>query len=256
MIHPTAIIAPGAQLGEGVSVGPYSIIGDQVVIGDRCEIRSHVVITGKTTIGSDNRFFQFCSIGEDPQDKKYSGETTELRIGDHNVFREYCTVNRGTVQDRRATVVGSHNWIMAYCHIAHDCLIGNHVTMSNAASLAGHVTLSDYVILGGFSLIHQFCHIGAYAFSAFGSVINQDVPPYLTVSGNIAEPRGVNAEGLKRHLFTPEMIRNIRGAYKLVYLSGIRREEALRRIEEKYPERKEIESFVTFIRKSERGIVR
>lgn len=256
MIHPTAIIAPGAQLGEGVSVGPYSIIGEQVTLGDRCEVRAHVVITGKTRIGADNRFFQFCSIGEDPQDKKYSGEPTELHIGDRNVFREYCTVNRGTAQDRGATVIGSDNWIMAYCHIAHDCVVGNHVTMSNAASLAGHVILHDHVILGGFSLIHQFCHVGSHAFSAFGSVINQDVPPFITVSGNLAEPRGVNAEGLKRHHFDAELIREIRNAYKLVYLSGLRLEDALAKIQDKYPQREALETFVRFIRESKRGIVR
>jgi UDP-N-acetylglucosamine acyltransferase len=257
VIHPTVIIEPGAQIGVDVEIGPYSFIGKDVVLGDRCSLRSHVVIRGCTEIGSDNRFYQFSSIGEDPQDKKYAGEPTLLKIGNNNLFREYCTVNRGTAQDRGATDIGNDNWIMAYCHIAHDCVIGNHCIMSNAASLAGHVVLQDHVILGGFSLIHQFCHIGAHAFSAFGSVINQDVPPFVTVSGHMAEPRGVNAEGLKRNQFSAEAIRDVRSAYKLIYMSGLRLEEALTRIEETLlPKTAELAVLLEFIRNSRRGIVR
>lgn len=256
VIHPTAVIDSSAELGNNISVGAYSVIGPDVIIGDDCKIASHVVLSGPLRMGKENQVFQFASIGEAPQDKKYNGEKTGLIIGDRNTFREYVTVNRGTVQDRGATEIGSDNWIMAYCHVAHDCVIGNDCIMSNAASLAGHVFVDDHAILGGFSLIHQFCHIGSHAFTAFGSVVNQDVPPYVTVSGHLAEPRGVNTEGLKRHGFQPEVIREIKNAYKLIYMAGLRLEDAIARISEKGLDCDPLQTLVEFLKNSKRGIIR
>ena len=198
LIHPTAIVDPKAELAEGVRVGPYSVIEGEVTIGAGTEIGPHVVISGPTVIGENNRFFQFGSIGAEPQDKKYHGEPTRLVIGNGNTFRENVTINRGTVQDRGETTIGDDNWIMAGVHIAHDCVVGSHTIFANASALAGHVQVHDWAILGGYTLVHQFCRIGAHSFCGMGSVINQDVPDFVVVSGNLAEPRGINTEGLRR----------------------------------------------------------
>ena len=201
-IHPTAIVHPSAQLGQDVEIGAYTLVGEHVEIGDRTQIGSHVVLTGHTRIGCDNRIFQFCSLGEVPQDKKYANEPTCLEIGDRNVIREFCTFNRGTAQDVGVTRLGNDNWIMAYVHLAHDCQIGNHTIFANNASLAGHVQIGDWVILGGFTTVHQFVRVGDHAMTSMASAVVQDVPPYVMVSGNKAEPHGINSEGLKRRGFT------------------------------------------------------
>ena len=198
MIHPSAVIDPAATIGDNVSIGPFCVIGAGVEIGDGTRIGPHVVIDGPTRIGRDNRIYAFCALGGEPQDKKYAGQPTELIIGDRNVIREYCTFNRGTAEDSGITRIGNDNWIMAYVHMAHDCTVGNHTIFANAASLAGHCRVDDYAILGGFTLVHQFCQVGAHAFTAMGSVINRDVPPFVTVAGTYAEPHGINSEGLRR----------------------------------------------------------
>ena len=226
MIHPQAIIDPSAELAEDVSVGPYSVIGPHVTIEAGTQIGPHVVIQGPTHIGRENRILQFASLGSDPQDKKYRGEPTALVIGDRNVIRESVTINRGTINGNGRTVIGNDNLLMAYIHIAHDCRIGNNTIFSNNASLAGHVHIEDWVILSGFTLVHQFCSIGAHAFTGMGSAISKDVLPYLVVSGNPARPHGINKEGLKRRGFTPEQINYLRRAYKLLYRQGLALEQA------------------------------
>ncbi len=256
MIDPRAAIDPGARLGANVTVGPFAVIGADVEIGDGCWIGPHAVVQGPSRIGRENRIFQFASIGEAPQDKKYAGEPTVLEVGDRNLFREGVTVHRGTVQGGGVTRIGDDNWIMAYCHIAHDCLVGNNTTFSNSASLAGHVVVDDHVILGGFSLVHQFCRIGAHAFSGFGSVINRDVPPYLMVSGQMAVPHGINVEGLRRHGMTADAILALKRAYKLIYRSGLRLEEARQALRELAQESPEVEPMLRFLADSERGIIR
>ncbi|THB72489.1 MAG: acyl-ACP--UDP-N-acetylglucosamine O-acyltransferase [Gammaproteobacteria bacterium] len=256
MIDSRAVIDSSAKIGSDVTIGPFSVIGKDVEIGDDTWVGPHVVINGPTKIGKENKFFQFASIGEDPQDKKYAGEDTKLIIGDRNVFREYVTINRGTSQDRGYTQVGDDNWIMAYCHIAHDCVVQDNVIMSNSSSLAGHVVVEDYAILAGFALVHQFCKIGAHSFSAFGSVINQDVPTYVTASGHLASPRGINSEGLKRRGFSSDAIRAIKNAYKAIYMSGKKLDEALKDIEVEYGEVAEVREMIEFIKSSERGIIR
>ncbi len=256
MIHPTAIIDPRARLADNVSVGPYSIIGADVEIAAGTEIASHVVIKGPTKIGRNNRIFQFASIGEEPQDKKYHGEPTLLEIGDDNLIRESVTINRGTVQGGGITKVGHRNWIMAYVHIAHDCIIGDDNIFANNASLAGHVVVEQHVILGGFTLVSQFNHLGSHCFSAMGSVISRNVPPYVLVSGHMAEPVGINVEGLRRRSFTDTQIRNIRQAYKLVYRSGLRLEDACQRLLEMQQEAAELEVFIDFLTNQQGGIIR
>lgn len=256
MIHPTAIIDAKAKLAADVKVGPYSVIGPDVEIAAGCEIASHVVIEGPSKIGKNNRFFQFASIGAEPQDKKYNGEVTLLEIGDNNLFRESVTVNRGTSQGGGITKIGNNNWIMAYVHIAHDCIIGNDNIFANNASLAGHVEVDDYVILGGFTLVSQFNQLGHHAFSAMGSVISRNVPPYVLVSGHMAEPIGVNVEGLKRRGFSELQIRNIRQAYKLVYRSGFRLEDARRKLELIEQEADELTCFIQFLDNQKGGIIR
>lgn len=226
IIHPTAIVDPKADLDDSVEVGAYSIIGPNVKIGARTKIGPHVVIDGDTTIGCDNTFFQFSSIGGAPQDKKYAGERTRLEIGDRNLIREFCTFNLGTVQDAGVTRIGSDNWLLAYVHIAHDCVVGNNTIFSNNASLAGHVHVGDWVIMSGFSAVHQFCQIGDHAFVGMNTSLTQDVPPFVLLSGNPAAAHGVNIEGLKRRGFTREQISDIRNAYKLIYKSGLTLEEA------------------------------
>ncbi len=256
VIDPRAVVDPGAELDEGVEVGPFAVIGPGVRIGAGTRIGPHAVLRGPTVIGRDNRIYQFASIGDDPQDKKYGGEPTRLEIGDRNVIREYTTINRGTVQGGGVTRVGDDNWIMAYVHIAHDCRVGNHTVFANGASLAGHVEVDDHAILGGFTLVHQFCRLGAHCFTAFGSAIAKDVPPYVTVGGHPARPHGINAEGLRRRGFAPEAIRAIREAYRLLYRSGLRREEATERIAEMAAGRPELEPLVAFLRVRGRGLVR
>ena len=254
MIHPSAIVDPGATLGEDVHVGPYCVIGQDVSIGDGTRIGPHVVIKGETRIGRGNRISQFNSIGDDPQDKKFDGEASRLEIGDHNTIREFCTFNRGTGGGGGVTRIGSHNWIMAYVHVAHDCEVGDHVTLANGATLAGHVRVEDHVTLGAFTVIHQFCAIGAHAFSAMGTVVFKDVPPFLMIAGNSARPHGLNSEGLRRRGFASETVRAIKAAYKSVYRQGLTLEQALQALDgQPVPE---VEAFAAFVRASTRGIVR
>lgn len=256
MIHQTAIIDPSATIAENVSIGPYSIIGANVEIGADCKVGPHVVITGPTKIGKNNTIYQFSSIGADPQDKKYAGEPTLLEIGDNNLIRESVTINRGTVQGGGVTKIGNNNWIMAYVHIAHDCIVGNDNIIANNASLAGHVTIDDYVVLGGFTLISQFKKIGSYAFSAMGSVISRNVPPYVLVSGHMAKPVGVNVEGLRRRQFTDVQMKHIRQAYKLVYRSGLRLEDVQLTLEQNKIEQPELVIFSEFLNSQKGGIIR
>ena len=256
MIDPRAAIDPGAELDAGVRVGPFAVIGRGVRIGAGTWIGPHAVIRGPTAIGRDNKIFQFASVGEDPQDKKYGGEPTRLEIGDRNVIRECATVHRGTVQDAGVTRLGHDNLIMAYAHVAHDCQIGNHVILANAASLGGHVMVGDWAILGGFVIVHQFCHVGTHCFCGMGSVITMDVPPYVTVGGHPAAAHGINNEGLRRRGFTAETITRLRQAYKLLYRSGLRLEQASVEIERGVAEAPELGVLASFLRASTRGIVR
>ena len=255
LIHPSAIVDKNAIIGNNTSIGAYSVISGNVVIGDDCEIGPHVVIKGPTRIGNKNRILQFASLGEDPQDKKYDGEATELHIGDNNLIREFVTINRGTTQDRGITTIGNDNWIMAYVHIAHDCTVGNHTIFSNSASLAGHVNIEDHVILSGFTLVHQFCSVGEHAFTGMNSVIAKDVPPYILVSGHMAHPHGLNSEGLKRRGFSSQTISNLKKAYKLLYRSGLSLEQACEQIADMQND-ENIDKFINFIRQSQRGILR
>lgn len=256
MIHPTAIIEPGAELGNDVDVGAYSLIGAEVEIGSGTWIGPHVVVTGKTRIGRDNRIYQFCSLGEIPQDKKYGGEPTRLEIGDRNTIREFCTMNRGTVQDQAVTRVGDDNWIMAYVHIAHDCRVGSNTIFSNNASLAGHVAVGDWAILGGFVGVHQFARVGAHSFCGAGAVLLQDLPPFVVCYGNPAEPRSVNSEGLRRRGFSPEAIAAIKRSYKMLFRAGLSLEDARTQIEELARTNPELGVLVEFLSLPGRGIVR
>lgn len=254
-IHPTAVIDPSAKIADGVSIGAYSVIGADVVIGAGTVIAPHVVINGPTTIGKDNRIFQFASIGDAPQDLKYDGEPTRLEIGDRNTIRESVTINRGTPGGGGLTSIGSDNLLMAYIHVAHDCHVGNGVIFSNNTSLAGHVSVGNYVILSGFTLVHQFCSIGDYAFTGMGSAIAKDVPPYLMVSGNPSAPHGLNKVGLKRRGFTEQQIRNLTQAYKLLYRKGLSLEEAKEQIRAMDSD-EAVRRFADFLDKSERSIIR
>ena len=256
MIHSTAIISDTAKIADNVEVGPYSIVGDDVEIGSGTRIDSHVVINGPTTIGEGNHIYQFASIGDDPQDKKYADEPTSLSIGDRNTIREFCTISRGTTQDAGETIVGDDNWIMAYCHIAHDCVVGNQTIMANNSTLAGHVHLGDWVICGGFSGIHQFCKIGEHAFLGMYSGVNRDVPAYTLASGQPAVPKGINSEGLKRRDFSADQIRNIKNAYRLVYRKGLKLSAAIDEIATVVDEQQELRPFLESLRSSERGIIR
>lgn len=260
-IHSTAIVDPKAQLDSSVEVGAYSIIGPNVRIDAGTKIGPHVVIEGHTTIGKDNQFFQFSSIGAAPQDKKYAGEPTLLEIGDRNVVREFCTFNLGTVQDGGVTRVGSDNWIMAYVHIAHDCHVGNRTIFANNAALAGHVHIGDWVILGGFSNVHQFCKIGDHAMVGMSTSLTQDVPPFVILNGNPAAAHGINVEGLKRRGFSREQISAIRQAYKTLYKSGLTLEEAKAALDQTIAESaddiaQQVRLFREFLDTSTRGIVR
>jgi UDP-N-acetylglucosamine acyltransferase len=256
LIHPTAIIDDLATIATGVSIGPYCIIRGDVEIGQGTWIGPHVVINGPTRIGRDNRIFQFSSIGDIPQDKKFAGEDSRLEIGDRNTIREYCSFNRGTQHGGGITRVGSDNWIMAYVHIAHDCQVGNDITMANNATLAGHVCIGDHAILGGFTLVHQYCDIGAHSFSAMGTAIGKDVPPYVLVAGQPASPRGLNNEGLKRYGLGGDALELLRKAYKTVYRSGLKAEEAIRQLDRLGAQSPQVQAMAAFIRASTRGIVR
>lgn len=255
-IHPTAIIAEGARIAPDVEIGAYSIIGANVSIDSGTWVGPHVVIEGHTSIGKNNRIFQFSSLGAVPQDKKYAGEPTRLEIGDNNTIREFCTFNIGTAQDVGVTRMGNNNWIMAYVHLGHDCQVGNNTIFANNATLGGHVYIGDWVILGGFTSVHQFCHIGDHAMTAFSSAVAQDVPPYVMAHGNRAVPSGINAEGLKRRGFTPEQIRNIRNAYKSLYRKGLSFDEAKAEIIAAAAANSELDLFVRFFETANRGIIR
>lgn len=256
VIHDKAIIDPSAEIDVDVSIGPYTVIGPDVKIGKGTSIASHVVIKQSTKIGSDNKILQFSSIGEDPQDKKYAGEETFLEIGDRNVIREYVTLNRGTTQDALTTRIGNDNLLMAYTHVAHDCQIGNNTIMANAASLGGHVTIQDWAILGGFSIVHQFCHIGAHCFTGMGSVISKDVPPYVITGGHPAKPRGINAEGLSRRDFSETDIRAIKNAFKTLYKSGLKLEDAITEIEKVAQKEAALKILSDFLQTRSRSIIR
>ena len=255
-IHPTAIVHPGARLGPDVLVGPYSIVGEHVEIGAGTRIGPHVVIHGHTRIGSDNRIFQFSSLGEIPQDKKYSGEPTRLEIGDRNTIREFCTFNCGTAQDAGVTRVGSDNWIMAYVHLAHDCQVGDNTIFANNAQLAGHVYVGDFAILGGFTVVHQFVRIGAHSITAMGTILLQDLPPYVMAAGNTAKPYGINSEGLKRRGFSAEAIAALKRAYKQIYRAGIPLEEAKASLAREAAVSPELTLLSEFLDAAGRGIVR
>lgn len=256
MIHPTAVIDPSATIAEGVSIGPFAVIGPNVDIGEGTIIGSHVVIKQSTKIGKNNKIYQFASLGEDPQDKKYAGEDTELIIGDHNVIREYCNFNRGTVQGAKRTVIGHRNLFMANVHIAHDCMIGNDIIMANNSSVAGHVEIRDFVIMSGYIGIHQFCLIGEHAFISHGMLISQDVPPYLIVAGGRRNKvSGVNAEGLKRRGFTPEAIRAIKEGYKILYMRQLPLSEATQALKQLAKRAPEVELYIDFIACSKRGLI-
>ena len=254
-IHSTAIVDPSTQLDKNVSIGPYSIIGPNVSIGKNTWVGPHVVINGPTKIGSGNRIFQFSSIGEIPQDKKYQGEPSELIIGDDNTIREYVTINRGTEQDQGFTIVGNRNWIMAYVHIAHDCKIDNDTIFANGTTLAGHVVVEEFAILGGFTLVHQFCRIGAHSFCAMGTALNRDLPPYVMASGNYATTHGLNKEGLRRRGFSEECIKALHKSYKLLIRNKGSKSERVFQVEKLATAHPEVQMFLDFIVSSERGIV-
>jgi UDP-N-acetylglucosamine acyltransferase len=255
VIDPRAAIDPSARIADDVSIGPFSVIGPEVEIGEGSWVGPHVVVNGPTRIGRNNRIFQFASIGDEPQDKKFRGETTRLEIGDGNTIRECVTINRGTGDGGGVTRIGNDNWIMAYCHIAHDCLVGSHTVFANNASLAGHVEVGDYVILGGYSLVHQFSRLGARCFLAFGAHVDRDVPPYVMAAGQRAVPRGINVEGLRRAHTPADTVRALKEAYKLLYRSNLRIEEVLPRLEQ--PDSPSaVREIAEFVRDSRRGIIR
>lgn len=257
MIHATAQIDPGAQLGRGVSVGAYAVIGPEVEIGDGTRIDAHCVITGPTRIGRDNHIHAHAALGGDPQDKKFAGERVVLEIGDRNVIREFATINRGTGAGGGITRIGSDNWILSYVHVAHDCMVGNHCVLSNNATLAGHVELGDYVIMSGFSGVHQFCRVGAHAFIGMGALVNGDVPPYLMVAAEgYSRPRGINSEGLKRRGFEPARIASIKRAYRALYMSGAPLADARAQLAAEAAESNDVRLMLEFIERSERGLLR
>ena len=255
-IHATAIINPRAKLGAGVSIGAYTVIDGDVEIGDGTSIGHHCVITGHTKIGNDNRIFHFVSLGEANQDKKYAGEPTQLEIGDRNTIREYCSFNRGTAQDRGVTTIGHDNWLMAYVHIAHDCVIGDKTTIANCTQLAGHVHVGDWATLGGFTGVHQCVKIGAHVMCGVSSVVLMDLPPYVTFGGNPLSAVGINAEGLKRRDFSAEQIANIKGGYKTLYRSGLTFAEAKAQLAAEADSKPELKILAEFLVGSTRGIVR
>ena len=257
MIHPTAIVAPGAELDTTVSVGPYAVIGEHVKIGPGTTVGPHAVIEGNTEIGADNQIFQFASVGAIPQDLKFHGETTFLKIGDRNRIREFVTVHLGTEDGGGVTTVGSDNLFMAYAHVAHDCVVGNHVILANAATLAGHVEVDDFAILGGLSAVHQFTRIGCHVMASGGSMIAQDIAPYSLVQGDRAKTVGLNLTGLKRRGFSREELNNVKNLYKLVFRSNLKLEEAISRIEKEFDTAaNEVGVYLDFLKKSQRGLAR
>ena len=256
LIHPTAVVDADAELHPSVEVGPFAVIGPGVRIDAGTRVGPHAVLKGPMRIGRDNRIFQFTSIGEDPQDKKYGGEVTWLEMGDRNQVREFATLHRGTEQDQGVTRIGSDNLFMAYTHVAHDCRIGDQVIMANAASLGGHVEVQDWAILGGFTIVHQFCRVGAHSFCAMGSVLGKDVPPYVMVGGHPAEPHGINTEGLRRRGFSSDAIQAIKRAYRTLYMAGLKREEAMERLREMAGGTPELRILLDFLAEKNRGIVR
>jgi len=256
LIDPTAIIDSHAELADDVSVGAFSVIGADVKIGAGTVIGPHVVIKGPTSIGKKNRIYQFTSIGEDPQDKKYAFEVTRLEIGDRNTIREFTSMHRGTQQDNSVTRIGDDNLFMAYTHVAHDCIIGDHVIMANGASLAGHVHLNSHAILGGFTLVHQFTQIGQYSFAAMGSAITQDIPPFIMVGGKPTRPHGINSVGMERNGISAEDIRLIRNAYKIIYKLNLRLEDAIEQMEDLASDSEQLTEMISFLRNVRRGILR
>lgn len=256
MINQTAIIHPGAKIADGVEIGPYCVIGEHVEIAEGTVIASHVVINGHTRIGRENRIFQFASIGEIPQDKKYAGEATRLEIGDRNTIREYCNFNTGTVQDVGVTRIGDDNWFMVGVHIGHDCQIGSKTIMANSVAVGGHVHVGDYAIIGGMSAIHQFCVIGAHAMAGGGSIVTQDVPAFVMCSGNPVAPHGINSEGLKRRGFSSESIMMIKRAYKAIYRQNLSLADAQAVIREMALATPELQPMMDFFAASSRGIIR
>jgi UDP-N-acetylglucosamine acyltransferase len=259
-IHPTALVDPAAEIDSSVVIGPYSIVGPQVRIGAGTEIGAHCIIDGVTTIGRDNRFYRYCSIGGMPQDKKYKGEPTRLEIGDRNTVREFTTFNTGTVQDGGVTTLGSDNWIMAYVHIAHDCHVGSNTILANGVQLGGHVSVGDWAILGGLTGVHQFSTVGAHSMTGGNSSLMQDTPPYVLAAGNPCRPVGINIEGLKRRGFSPAVISALRDAYKAIYRRGLSLDEARAELRERQrtePETQEVlQVLLDFLDKSRRGIIR
>jgi len=259
-IHSTALVDRTAELADDVEVGPYSMVGARVRIGAGTVLGPHVVIDGRTTIGRGNRFFPFCSIGGAPQDKKYAGEDTQLVIGDGNTVRECCTISLGTAQGGGVTRIGSDNWIMAYAHIAHDCVVGDHTILANNATLAGHVTVGDWVVIGGLSAVHQFCSVGPHAMAGGGSIVLRDIPPYVMCNGNPAEPHGINTEGLKRRGFEAETINLLRRAYKMLYKEGMTTVEAVSALAAMAAEHPSSAGAIgllkDFVSNSQRGIIR
>ncbi len=255
-VHPTAVVDSGARLGADVEIGPYAIVDADVELGDGCRIGPHAVVTGRTRVGAGTRIFQFASIGEEPQDKKYAGEDSELVIGRDNTIREYVTINRGTADGGGVTRIGDRNWMMAYSHIAHDCLVGSDCVFANGATLAGHVTVGDFVIFAGFSGAHQFVTIGDHAFLGMYGGVNQDVPSFVMVSGRPPRPRGINSEGLKRRGFDADAIRAIREAYRLVYRLGTPLDEALTELRERADQQPALQPFIDSIENGTRGLLR
>ena len=254
-VHPSAIVEPGARIGEDVEVGPWTYIGPGVEVGMGTRIHSHVVIKGPTVIGKNNRIFQFSSVGEECQDKKYAGEPTRLVIGDNNIIREGCTIHRGTIQDQWLTAIGNNNLLMAYVHVAHDCVVGDNCIIANNVALAGHVIVGDSAILGGYTTVHQFCKIGAFSMSAAHTALFKDVPAFIMSSGNPAEAHGMNFEGMRRRGYTPELISTLRQCYKIIYRQGLRTAEAIDRLESMEP-LPEIQLLIDSLKSSTRGITR
>jgi UDP-N-acetylglucosamine acyltransferase len=255
-VHPTAQVDPAARLGPGVSVGPFSVIGPKVQVGEGTWIGAHVVLDGRLRIGRNNKIFHFASLGAPPQDKKYAGEDTAVEIGDGNTLREYVTINRGTALDAGVTRVGNDNWIMAYVHFAHDCQIGSHTIFANACQLAGHVTVGDWAIFGATTLVHQFVHIGAHAFTGMGTYLPQDLPPFVMAAGNMARPYGINSEGLKRRGFAPDAIAGLKRAYRTLYRSGLGLEEARAQLQAQLADCPQVRDILEFLDRSKRSIIR
>jgi UDP-N-acetylglucosamine acyltransferase len=255
-IHPRALVHPRARLASDVEVGPYSVIGEHVEVGEGSWIGAHVVLDGHLRIGRRNRIFHFSSIGAPPQDKKYKGEPTAVEIGDDNTLREYVTINRGTALDAGVTRLGNDNWVMAYVHFAHDCQIGDKAIFANACQLAGHVTVGDWAIFGATTLVHQFVHVGAHAFTGMGTYLPQDLPPYVMAAGNMAKPFGINSEGLKRRGFAPQTIQALKRAYRTLYRSGLGLEQAKKQLADQKQECPEVQLILDFLAGSKRGIIR